>query len=166
MSGTFRGEAHNKVDAKGRVSIPALFRRVLEAGDPAWTDGLNPTIVIVAGGKNRKQLECFTAEAIAEVDRKISKMPRGSKQRIALQRLYHAEAQTTSVDETGRLVLSAKFREKIGLSKEAYFVGNGDTFEIWNPETYDAEMYSDLTADDDFDPDADPSIYLDGDEGA
>lgn len=166
MSGTFRGEAHNKVDAKGRVSIPALFRRVLEAGDPDWKEGLNPTIVIVAGGKGRKQLECFTAKAIAKVDKKINKLPRGSKKRIALQRLYHAQAMTISVDETGRLVLSAKYREKIGLEKEAYFIGNGDTFEIWNPDTYETEMYSGLTADDDFDPDADPSIYLDGDEGA
>ncbi len=165
MSGTFRGEAHNKVDAKGRVSIPALFRRVLEAGDPDWREGLNPTIVIVAGGEGRKQLECFTAQAIAEVDAKIRKMPRGSKKRIALQRLYHAEAMTTSVDETGRLVLSPKYREKIGLTKEAYFIGNGDTFEIWDPASYEDEMYNGLTADDDFDPDADPSIYLDGDEG-
>ncbi len=166
MLGTFRGDGVYKVDAKGRVSIPALFRRVLEAADPEWTTGLNPSLVIVYGGKSRKQLECFTAEAIAEVDAKIRKMPRGSKKRKALQRLYHGQAHPTSVDETGRLVLPAKLREKIGLSKEAYFVGNGDTFEIWNPEIYDAEMYADLEADDDFDPDVDPSLYLDGDDEA
>jgi MraZ protein len=153
------------VDTKGRVSIPALFRRVLQAGDPDWASGLNPSLVIVYGGESRKHLECFTAEAIAEVDGKIRKLPRGSKKRRALQRLYHGQAHPTSVDETGRLVLPAKLREKIGLVKEAYFVGNGDTFEIWNPDVYDAEMYADLEGDDDFDPDVDPSIYLDGDEG-
>ena len=36
MGRRFRGESHHKVDAKGRVSIPASFRRVLEAGDPNW----------------------------------------------------------------------------------------------------------------------------------
>jgi len=162
---TFRGEAHNKVDAKGRVSIPALFRRVLEANDPDWKEGLNPTIVIVAGGDHRKQLECYTAKAIAKVDKKINKLSRGSKKRIALQRQYHAQAITTTVDETGRLVLPPKYREKIKLGKEAYFVGNGDTFEIWNLDVYNKEVYSGLTADDDFDPDVDPSTYLDGDEG-
>ncbi len=164
MLGTFRGDGVHKVDTKGRVSIPALFRRVLEAGDPDWAQDRNPSIVIVYGGDKRKHLECYTAEAIAEVDAKIRKLPRGSKKRRALQRLYHGQAHPTSVDETGRLVLPAKLREKIGLKREAYFVGNGDTFEIWNQETYDNEMYADLEADDDFDPDVDPSIYLDGDD--
>jgi transcriptional regulator MraZ len=165
VAGTFRGEGHHKVDGKGRVSIPALFRRVLEAGDPDWTEGLNPHIVIVYGSEKRKHLECYSSEAISEVDEKIRKLPRGSKKRKALQRLYHAQAHNTSVDETGRLVLPAKLREKIGLEGEAYFVGNGDTFEIWHPDTYETEMYSDLEADDGFDPDADPSVYLDGAEG-
>ena len=33
----FRGEAENKVDAKGRISIPAPFRRILEEGAPDWS---------------------------------------------------------------------------------------------------------------------------------
>ena len=41
----FRGEGLNKVDSKGRVSIPALFRRVIESCDPGWTDGLQPELV-------------------------------------------------------------------------------------------------------------------------
>ena len=45
----FRGEAENKVDSKGRVSIPAPFRRVLEEGDPDWSNGVNPNFVIVYG---------------------------------------------------------------------------------------------------------------------
>ena len=53
MSEAFRGEFTQKVDGKARVSIPAAFRRILEAGDPAvpcpnppprivylWRDGL------------------------------------------------------------------------------------------------------------------------------
>ncbi len=162
----FRGESHHKVDAKGRVSIPASFRRVLEAGDPNWTEGLYPEIVIVYGGETRKHLECFTIDAMADVERRIEKKPRGDKRRKAMQRLYHTQALTTSVDDTGRLVLPAKLREKIGLDKEAFFAGNGDTFEIWKPETYEAEMDADLEADDYFDPDADPSVYLDGEEEA
>jgi len=160
----FFGDAHNKVDGKGRVSIPASYRRVLQAGDPEWKEGLNPNLVIVYGDKSRNFLECFTMEAIAEVQAKIRKKPRGSKQRRALQRLYNGNAYPTSVDETGRLVLPKKLIEKIGLDGVAYFIANGDTFEIWNPETYEQEEYGTLEADDSFDPNADPSIYLDGDE--
>lgn len=162
----FRGESHHKVDNKGRVSIPASFRRVLEAGDPSWTEGLSPELVIVYGDDRRRHLECFTMKAIADVERRIEKLPRGDKRRKAMQRLYNTQSLLTSVDETGRLVLPAKLRDKTSLEGMAFFAGNGDTFEIWKPETYEAEMDAELEADDEFDPHADPSVYLDGEEGA
>ncbi|MEJ1990506.1 MAG: division/cell wall cluster transcriptional repressor MraZ [Maritimibacter sp.] len=137
MARVFRGEGHHKVDAKGRVSIPALFRRVLESGDPDWTEGLSPNLVIVYGDHRREYLECYTMEAIAEVDAQIAKMQRGSVQRRMLEKLFNGQSFPTSVDETGRLVLPAKLRQKIGLDKEAYFIATGDTFQIWNPETYE-----------------------------
>ncbi|SES14800.1 MraZ protein [Tranquillimonas rosea] len=163
MVRAFRGESVHKVDTKGRVSIPAGFRRVLEAGDPNFTEGLNPELVIVYGGETRDYLECFTMDSIAKIDAKISRLPRGSKKRKALQRLYHTHAHPTSVDETGRLVLPAKLREKIGLNGEAFFAGTGETFEIWSPEAYDASI-GDGGEDEDFDPDVDPEVYLDGEE--
>ncbi|WP_372611089.1 division/cell wall cluster transcriptional repressor MraZ [Aquicoccus sp.] len=168
MTRRFRGESHHKVDAKGRVSIPASFRRVLEAGDPDWTEGLNPNLVIVYGDHRRKFLECYTIEAIDEVDRKIDSLPRGSKERKILQRLYHGQSLPTNVDETGRLVLPAKLREKIGLENEAFFIAAGDTFQIWNPETYEREEMAETEAWLDEQPeDFDPLIFLDqvrGDE--
>ena len=60
----FRGEAENKVDVKGRVSIPAAFRRILEEGDPDWSSGSNPNLVIVYGRRNRKCLEGYSLESI------------------------------------------------------------------------------------------------------
>ncbi|MEO9653337.1 MAG: division/cell wall cluster transcriptional repressor MraZ [Roseobacter sp.] len=136
MGRRFRGESHHKVDAKGRVSIPASFRRVVEACDPNWISGAAPEIVIVYGDHRRSFLECYTIEAIDEVDAKIAALPRGSAERKIMERLFQGQSFPTSVDDTGRLVLPAKLREKIGLDKEAFFIAAGDTFEIWNPETY------------------------------
>jgi len=135
----FRGESHHKVDTKGRVSIPALFRRVLEAGDPEWTSGLAPSLVIVYGDQRQNYLECYTVEAINEVDDQIAALPRGSNGRRMLERLFNGLSFPTSVDETGRLVLPAKLRQKIGLDGEAFFIASGDTFQIWKPETYESE---------------------------
>ncbi|MEO0401341.1 MAG: division/cell wall cluster transcriptional repressor MraZ [Pseudomonadota bacterium] len=161
MARRFRGESDHKVDAKGRVSIPASFRRVIESCDPEWTDGLPPRLIIVYGGATRDYLEGFTIEAMDEVDEKISKQPRGSARRKAMERLYSAQSIETVVDDTGRIVLPAKLREKIGLTSAARFVSSGDTFEIWQPETYDASVAA--LDDAGFDPDVDPSVYLDGD---
>ncbi|UWR23605.1 division/cell wall cluster transcriptional repressor MraZ [Sulfitobacter sp. S190] len=139
MSRRFRGESQHKVDTKGRVSIPASFRRVLEAGDPNWKSGETPELVIVYGDHRRKYLECYTMAAIDEVDDKIDALPRGSMERKMLQRLFHGQSFPTTVDETGRLVLPIKLRQKIGLENEAFFIAAGDTFQIWKPETYDTE---------------------------
>ena len=163
MARRFRGEGHHKVDNKGRVSVPALFRRVLEAADDNWIDGLNPELVIVYGDHRGQYLECYTIEAINEVDQKIAALPRGSMERRMLQTLFHGQSFQTAVDETGRLVLPAKLRRKIDLESQAFFIGAGDTFQIWKYETYEAEERARteewLNA---LPPDVDPLIFLDG----
>lgn len=132
----FRGESVQKVDAKGRVSIPAHFRRVLEEGDPSWSDGKSPELIIVYGDHRREFLECFTIDAANEVDARIAAMPRGSVKRRAMEQLFNGQSLPATVDETGRIVLPAKLRQKIGIDAEAYFMAMGDTFQIWKPETY------------------------------
>lgn len=166
MGRRFRGESQLKVDAKGRVSIPASFRRVLEDADPNWTEGLNPELVIVYGDHRRKFLECYTIEAIEEVDRKIDAKPRGSSQRRVLQHLFQGQSHPTTVDETGRLVLPAKLRQKIGLEGQAFFIAAGDTFQIWNPETYEKEeLVKTEEFLDELPEDFDPLSFLDDDGG-
>ncbi|MEM1004134.1 MAG: division/cell wall cluster transcriptional repressor MraZ [Pseudomonadota bacterium] len=167
MARRFRGESHHKVDTKGRVSIPASFRRVLEASDPNWQPGGNPELVIVYGDHRRKFLECYTMQAIDEVDAKIDALPRGSMQRKMLQRIFHGQSFPTTVDETGRLVLPAKLRNKIDLEGEAFFIAAGDTFQIWKPQTYESvELAKAEEWMDDLPEDFDPMVYLDGIEDA
>jgi len=153
----FRGESLQKLDAKGRVSVPARFRRVIEACDPDWTDGLRPQLVIVYGGPRQHHLECYTMEAIDEIDRRIDAMARGSTARKALEWHFHGQSLPTEIDPDGRLILPQKLREKIGLADEAYFIASGDSFRIWNPGTYQREEAARIQAwldsqPEDFDP--------------
>ena len=106
-------------------------------------------------------------EAIEEVDAKIDALPRGSMQRKLLQRMFHGQSFPTTVDETGRLVLPAKLRNKIDLDKEAFFMAAGDTFQIWKPETYDEEELAQTEKwMDDLPEDFDPLEFLDSAGGA
>lgn len=162
MARRFRGESHHKVDSKGRVSIPASFRRVLEAGDPNWQNGQTPELVIVYGDHRRSFLECYTMQAIDEVDDQIAALPRGSMERKMLERLFHGQSFPTMVDDTGRLVLPAKLRQKIALDRQAFFIAAGDTFQIWKPETYETEELAKTEAWlDELPDDFDPMVYLD-----
>ena len=81
-----------------------------------------------------------------------------------LRRLFHAQSVPTSIDDTGRLVLSAKLRDKVGIENEAYFVAAGDTFQIWQPEAYEADLAKIDAALDELPEDFDPLVLLDGDE--
>lgn len=166
MARRFRGESHHKVDNKGRVSIPASFRRVLEQGDPNHTEGLNPEMVIVYGDHRRSYLECYTVDAIDEVDAKIDALPRGSMERRMLQRLFHGQSFPTIVDETGRFVLPVKLRKKINIEGDAFFIAAGDTFQIWKTETYENDELAKAEAWlDDLPEDFDPLSYLDSTAG-
>ena len=140
MARRFRGESLHKVDNKGRVSIPALFRKVIESCDPNWKEGLSPELIIVYGDERRKFIECYTIEAIEEVDSKIDRLPRGSLERKTLERFFHGQSIPSSIDETGRLVLSSKLRERFSIEKEAYFIAAGDTFQIWSPKVFEADQ--------------------------
>ncbi len=165
MARKFRGESVNKVDGKGRVSIPAPFRRVLEENDPEWTEGLNPNLVLVYGDKSRKFFECFSMTAMADVDARIEALPRGSKNRRLLERMFSGQAQQMQVDETGRLVLSPSLRAKLNIVDEAVFVASGDTFQIWEPKAYGANEARYEEWIDEFDEDFDPLTLLDSEPG-
>ena len=136
----FRGESLHKVDNKGRVSIPAQFRRVLEEGDPDFKSGTNPSCVLVHSQKGKKCLEGYSISSINEVDDLVSSLPRYSRAREILERMLNAQSSYAQIDDNGRLVLSQKLRALINVSVEAIFIGMGDKFQIWEPKSYNDDM--------------------------
>ena len=137
MARRFRGEHTQKVDGKGRVSIPSRFRRIIESGDPDWASGKSPEFVIVYGDENWKFLECYTVGSMENLEEDIDQLPIGDD-REYLETIYHGHSMEMSVDKTGRIVLSKKLRDKLEIDDEAFFIAKGSYFEIWKPETYDS----------------------------
>lgn len=133
MTRRFTGTSTHKVDAKGRVSIPASFRRVLEALDPDWTEGTQPSLYLLFGDHRRPYITAYSAAAMNEVFRQIEMMPRGSVERGLQEDYYYGESLHMTVDDSGRLSLSKELRDQAGITDTAVFKSSGDTFKIMPP---------------------------------
>lgn len=148
VSRRFRGEYTFKVDAKGRMSIPASFRRVIQAGDPDYAEGLRPQFVVVYGDATQQNLECYTIQEIEKLEERIDRLPNSELKRQLVRR-YISLSVPGEIDPDGRLVLPLEQRNKIGLEKEAKFVGTLATFQIWEPKTYEATFGAEPSPDQD-----------------
>lgn len=127
------------------MSIPSDFRRVLEANDPNWTEGLNPRLQLLYGDHLTDNLEVWTISAHdAVVTRLKEARPTSAEEakRVrALSYLYITQSCTIEVDKDGRIVMPARQRQKLGLSDgDVVFAGMGDKFEIWSAAAYEAKV--------------------------
>jgi len=147
----FTGEYQQRVDGKGRMSIPAEFRRVLEEGDAEARDqSRNPSVYVQYGPHLQgKRLNAMTVDAFAAISQAIMAIrPRTPEERDRKTRAQYAVLSQTvrlEVDRDGRVVLPIAQREKMGLTEgEVVFAGIGDSFEIWPAAVYDAEVRAPL----------------------
>ncbi|MGR3723740.1 cell division/cell wall cluster transcriptional repressor MraZ [Abyssibius alkaniclasticus] len=135
----FRGESVHRVDAKGRVSVPASFRRVLELGDPDWVEGGNPSFVLIYGLDGTTCLNGYTKREADRLGEKIANMPYGTMRKRMERRLMTQSAYLT-LDDNGRFVLSQALRDQFGITDEAKFAGMNEKFEIWTPAAFEADQ--------------------------
>lgn len=157
MAEAFRGEVYQKVDAKARVSIPAAFRRILEADDPLSSDNARPRLYMVYGGKTRTFVECYSKRGADALAAEIEAMEIGSPERTRAERDLISRSAMVEIEPDGRIVLPPKVREKMGFlgddlasGGEAAFAGFTNRFRLYRREVYDAELAED--DEDDIDP--------------
>jgi MraZ protein len=150
------------------MSIPADFRRVLEAGDPEYPEKrANPRMVVLYGPHLKSCLHAYTIDDMAEIEAGIRNLPRGSVQRKQASRMILGKSWETEVDRDGRIVLPKDRRAQINLEGDATMVAMGDYFEIWNAATFDAEEASEIKEYlSDQPADFDPLSLIDGAGGA
>ena len=152
MALSFRGEFTQRVDGKGRMSIPADFRRVLEHGDSRYPENPLPRVVVLYGPHLKNFLQAYTIEAMAEIEAQIDALPRGSRERRIASKNILGRSWETEVEKDGRIVLPKARRDQIGLEGEAHMIAMGDHFEIWNAATFDRVEAEADDLPDDFDP--------------
>ncbi|MEM6548792.1 MAG: hypothetical protein AAF713_13735 [Pseudomonadota bacterium] len=127
----FTGEHEYKVEPRGRVSIPSEFRKVL--------DELSSTYVYIVPQMARIEAHtCFSLPGwqvfVRQIEGKV--LPKTDKD--ALRAATIGKAKLVPIDDAGRIVLSEKLRNLIGVKKDVMFFGVGSTFELWEPDTWRA----------------------------
>jgi MraZ protein len=134
----FQGESLNKVDGKGRISLPAKFRRALQAGDSRCGPGGSARLYIAYGNPSHDYVECLSGDYYDDLSARIEAMDEGEDEREVLEYLYWVKTEEVGVDDTGRFVLPTAARDKLDLDGEALFQGKGRKFHILKPADADA----------------------------
>jgi MraZ protein len=130
----FQGSALNAVDAKGRVSIPAFLRGVIERRGDART-------IVLAKHEAFPCLSAYdpayAALKHAKLERLLEKEETGPDAQLEYQQrnlMAFAATEEVPYDSSGRILLPPMMRRKGQLGELALFLGTGETFQVWNPQ--------------------------------
>ncbi len=126
----FLGTHQNRIDAKGRVSIPASFRaslRTLDRGDA-------PVGLVLRPSHKHPCVECWPPAIFARLASPLDGLDLFSEAHDDLAAALFADAATVEADKEGRIVLPEGLMTHAALTASVVFMGLGQTFQIWEPE--------------------------------
>jgi len=121
-----------RLDAKGRVSIPAPYRAVLarDAFDGVYCYPALDRPAVDAGGN----------ALLAEIETLIGRYPPYSDERDAFTLSLYGTSETFKIDGEGRMILSDALKAHAGIADTLAFVGLGHKFQIWEPGRFRAQL--------------------------
>ncbi len=122
-----KGTYHHRIDAKGRLPVPAAFRRALG-------DGPGATVVVTLLDQC---LAAYAPPEWAKLEGQLAALPAFAKQVKALTRLLASRAADCELDVQGRILLPPSLRQAAGLERDAVVVGVLNRFEVWSPAAWD-----------------------------
>jgi MraZ protein len=122
----------NKIDNKGRVSVPSQFRGSLVNQDFSG--------VVVYESFVNDCIEGCDIDRIRKISESIDNLDPFSQDRDALATALLGGSTQLSIDADGRVILPENLLKKAKIKSTAVFVGKGTTFEIWQPEKFEEYM--------------------------
>jgi transcriptional regulator MraZ len=123
----FRGRYEHTIDAKGRTSVPARYRDVLDAAGErrvVLTSALDPCLVAYAP----PEWNAF--------EERLGKLPQFDRAVQKLKRIYVSGAVECEIDDVGRILVPPSLREHARLRKEVLWAGSGRYAELWDKEEW------------------------------
>ena len=128
----------NKVDKKGRVSVPAQFRAALQ--------GQSFNGVIVFASHKHACLEACGIDRMEQLSDSVDNLDYFSDTQDDLAASIFADAHQLPFDADGRIILPTDLAAHAGITSgsdsRAAFVGRGKTFQIWSPDTFEIHRKS------------------------
>ncbi len=120
------GEFSRKIDVKGRLSLPADFRKELSE-DLRMTLSIDNSCLYIfeTEGFNNWVASLFEAQGGFNV---------GNAKMVRQKTLLNSRATKCEIDNVGRIKVPASLREAASLDKDVVVIGNGDHIEIWDEE--------------------------------
>ncbi len=125
----FLSTYENKIDKKGRVSVPASFRSHLNA--------LGYNGFITYPSFNHVALEACSQERIEKLSNSIDSLSPFEEKRDYFATSVLSESENLQFDTEGRVSISEKMLKHAKINKNVLFVGLGKTFQIWDPKNFE-----------------------------
>ena len=122
----FLSQYINKVDKKGRVSLPSSFRNVLPKE--------NKNEIILFKSLKFPSIEGCSFERINRIASRIDELDIFSDDQDDFATSIFSETVPTNLDNEGRFLIPEKLKEYSNISSEVTFIGQGYYFQIWEPK--------------------------------
>jgi len=125
----FLSTYENRIDKKGRVSVPASFRSHLS--------NLGFNGVICYPSFNNQSIEVCSQDRIEKLSGSIDSLSPFEEKRDYFATSILSESIDLQFDSEGRISLSQKLLKHAKIKNSMLFVGQGQTFQIWEPTTFE-----------------------------
>ncbi len=135
-----RGSYSAKIDAKGRLKLPNVFRALING-----KHGAELYLTSVKGDSVR----IYPLPVWHAVEERLAKMPSTHPARLKFLDRVNFYGQLGEFDGQGRVIISPRLREAAGMSGDVDVLGQIDYLEIWNHDRFVAKLQREPFTDDD-----------------
>jgi len=131
----FTGTIHAKTDVKGRVFIPASFRKILQSSDES-------RLVLRKDVYKDCLVLCIESAWEEKLDTLRQQLNEWDEEEDNLYRMISASVETVELDSSGRILIPKKYLHAAKISNAVCFIGKNKSIEIWNPDQFTKVMMS------------------------
>lgn len=129
----FLGNMEAKTDAKGRIFVPALFRKRLQSGGEEFLvlrkDVFQDCLVLYPGSVWEKEIEILR-----------SRLSKWNKDQQQIFRQFVLDAERLEMDASGRILIPKRYLQMVSIESEVRFLGVDETIEIWAKDKLDKPL--------------------------